>query len=169
MTEPTLYLLIGYPGAGKTTTAKLIADLTGAMRLSSDEIRLQLFKKPEFSQSEHQQLYAYLNEKCELLLKEGKGVIYDANLNRYEHRQEKYAIARKLGAKTILIWVKTPKPVAKERATHKDRSRYIPLHETASAMFERIADIIESPKSHETAVIIDGTHITRQAVEDAIK
>lgn len=168
MTQPTLYLLIGYPGAGKTTAAKLIAELTGANRLSSDEVRLQLFAKPKFSEAEHQKLYAHLNTRCQDLLQAGTSVIYDANLNRYEHRQEKYDIAHKLGVKTVLIWVKTPRPLAKERATHTERARFIPQHETAPAMFDRIADIIEPPKPHESAVIIDGTHITRQAVIDAI-
>lgn len=168
MTQPTLYLLIGYPGAGKTTTAKIIAELTGAKRLSSDEMRLKLFAQPQFSEAEHQKLYTHLNTRCQDLLKAGSSVIYDANLNRYEHRQEKYDIANQLGVKTVLIWVKTPKALAKERATHKERSRFIPKHETAPAMFDRIANIIEPPKADETAVIIDGTHITKEAVQDAI-
>lgn len=159
---------MGYPGAGKTTTAKLIAELTSAARLSSDEVRLQLFAEPKFNEAEHQKLYTHLNTKCLDLLKAGTSVVYDANLNRYEHRQEKYDIAHQLGVKTVLIWVKTPKQLAKERATHTERTRFIPQHETAPAMFDRIAAIIELPKAHETAVIIDGTHITKQAIKDAI-
>lgn len=37
MTKPSLYLLCGLPGAGKTTRAKEIAQRTGGVRLSPDE------------------------------------------------------------------------------------------------------------------------------------
>lgn len=165
---PTLYLMLGYPGAGKTTTAKVLADLTGAIHLSSDQIRLELFNKPTFSQQEHDELYQYLDKRTEELLAEGKSVIYDANLNRYQHRKEKYSICKRTGASPVLIWVQTPKNLAKERATHETRTHLIPKQETAGQMFERIANIIEEPSDNEPYEIIDGTSLTREDVSRII-
>lgn len=158
--QPTLYMLVGYPGAGKTTTAQALATLAGATRLSSDELRLQLFPEPTFSQAEHDQLYAELNRRTQALLQEGKSVIYDANLNRREHRDEKYALAQQTGAKPLLLWVQAPRNIAKARAADAERAPLIPKNETPEQMFERIAGIIEEPGLDEPAIILNGTKIT---------
>jgi predicted kinase len=163
--KPTLYLMMGYPGAGKTTIAKLIAEQTGAVLLSSDAVRMELFPEPSFSQSEHDQLYAALDTKTAELLRDNNSVIYDANLNRYEHRQEKYQICQETGAQAVLVWVRTSKEVAKERATHDSRSHLVPQSETPSAMFDRIADIIEEPRDDEPAVQIVGEDITPEIIK----
>lgn len=65
----TLYLMMGYPGAGKTTTAEVVEKLTGAVHLSSDKLRLQIAPQPTFSTQEHDELYAKLNQMTEDLLK----------------------------------------------------------------------------------------------------
>lgn len=169
MTKSVLYLMFGYPGAGKTTTAKLIESVTGATRLSSDETRLELFPKPTFSTDEHDKLYHYLNTRCAELLKGGTSVIYDANLNRRQHRQEKYDIAKEHRAESRLIWVKTARELAKQRATHQTREHFVPQHETATAMFERIADVLESPTAEERPIIIDGSHVTDSDIQRITK
>lgn len=157
---PTLYLMLGYPGAGKTTTAKVIRELTGAEHLSSDALRLELFPNPQFSQAEHDELYKILDTRTERLLREGKDVIYDANLNRQRHRQDKYDICQRTNAKSVLVWVQTSKGLAKQRASTNDRLQLVPHGETLEQMFDRIAEIIEEPTADEPFVSIDGTQVT---------
>jgi predicted kinase len=41
--KPKLYFFVGFPGAGKTTLAKSIADATGATHIWADDERHQLF------------------------------------------------------------------------------------------------------------------------------
>src|SRR5579862_4791760 len=103
MGQPVLYLLIGYPGAGKTTTAKRIAKITGAVHLSSDETRRKLFEAPTFTEREHTELYSHVDNHLESLMKQGRDVVYDANLNRYIHREEKYKMAKKYHYQTKLV------------------------------------------------------------------
>jgi hypothetical protein len=163
--NPTLYLLMGLPGAGKTTVAKEIESITKAVRLSSDEARLMIWPEPDFTESEHSQLYDYLNEQTENLLAAGKDVIYDANLNRREHRQEKYDLAKKVGADVVLCWVKTPEEIALERRiTEAHHHKLVPKHEDAKSMFKRIASVIEEPGNSEPYIAFDGTKITKQYV-----
>lgn len=166
--QPTLYLMLGYPGAGKTTIAKIIAEQTDAILLSSDAMRLEMFPEPTFSQEEHDQLYAALDQKTIDLLESGLSVIYDANLNRYQHRLEKYDICDATNAIPVLVWVRTEKEIAKKRAMHESRDHLVPKTETAEAMFERIANVIEEPESDEPAVQIVGQNITPDVVKQKL-
>lgn len=159
--KPILYLMMGLPGAGKTTAAKSLEKITKAVRLSSDEARLMLWSDPEFSEEEHQALYEYLDDQTKHLLQIGKSVIYDANLNRYEHRQEKYQLAHQLGAEVKLLWVKASRELAKNRRLEdSEHHSLVPDHEDPATMFERIASLIEEPKDTEDFIEIDGTKIT---------
>ncbi|MEO5627293.1 MAG: ATP-binding protein [Candidatus Saccharimonadales bacterium] len=158
--KPKLYLMMGYPGAGKTTAAKVIQQLTGAVHLSSDEMRVQINDAPNFTAAEHDQLYKQLNQTTEKLLREGHSVIYDANLNRQQHRQEKYDICKRTGATPVLLWVQTQKTLAKQRALDRQQSHLIPNNETAEQLFDRIANLIEEPDASEQATIIDGTKVS---------
>lgn len=160
--------MLGYPGAGKTTTAEIIAKLTGAVRLTSDQERLKMFSQPEFTPEEHAKLYQALDERTEKLLKNGQSVIYDANLNRHTHRQDKYEICRRVGAKPTLIWLNTPRQLAKDRAVHDSRHHLVPKNETPTDMFERIADIIEPPLPGEEAIELDGTNLDEETVRQIL-
>ena len=162
----TLYMMLGYPGAGKTTVSTYLQKLTGAEHLNSDKLRLQLFPKPTFSQAEHDRLYEELNTQTAELLTAGKDVIYDANLNRRIHRQEKYDLCQQVGAKPVLIWVQTAKPLAKERRLDDAAShRLVPAKEDPASMFERLVDVFEEPGPEEPYTTIDGTLVTEESLK----
>ena len=158
--SPTLYLLLGLPGSGKTTAAKEISKITGAVHLSSDKFRLSLFEKPQFTQAEHDALYKMLDYMCELLLQSGTSVVYDANLNRLSHRQDKYNLAKKLFVKQELFWLKVLKETAKKRRIASQDTSLVPKHESPTDMFDRIAGVFEAPLKTETFTELDGTRIT---------
>ena len=169
MAKPTLYLMLGYPGAGKTTTAKIIQELTGATRLSSDEERLKLFPQPTFTEAEHKVLYDMLDHKAERLLKEGTSVIYDSNLNRYIHRQQKYDITERTGARPVLVWVRADIDLARKRATEQsDNNDQRPFGNLQPPVFERLVREIEPPRENEPAVIMDGTNVTKETVKQLL-
>jgi predicted kinase len=156
MNKPVLYLMLGYPGAGKTSVAEKIAKFTGAVHLNSDWFRLHMYKKPTFSQEEHDSLYGNLNYLCELILSTGKSVIYDANLNLYIHRQEKYDIAKKTGAEVKLVYVKTDVETARIRATveAEKNPQHRPYGNLEAAKFNRLVSELEPPKDSEPTVVI---------------
>ncbi len=164
-----LYLMLGYPGAGKTTTAGLLSEVTGAVRLSSDEFRFRMFEKPTFSQAEHDALYRTLDFITELLLGHGVSVIYDANLNHYEHRRDKYAICKRTQATPVLLWLQTPRELAKERAIHEDRARFALQDESLEVMFERITSVFEGPREGEAPISLDGTHVTQASLRQLLR
>lgn len=167
--QPVLYMMLGYPGAGKTTAAKIIAEISGAEHLASDFIRLELFPKPQFTEEEHRQLYAYIDKLAERLLLSGKSVIYDANLNRFEHRDQKYSICRRSRARSVLVWVQTPKELAKRRATKLSENDPLrPFGNFDEPTFDRLAMAIEPPGQDEPHIMLDGTKITTDYVRAAL-
>ncbi len=165
MSKPTLYLMVGYPGSGKTTASKTIHALTGAEHIWADHERKQMFGTPTHTHAENLKLYDHLNMVADQLLGEGKSVIYDTNFNFYKDREKLRTIAAKHNADTIVIWVMTPKDLARQRATqdaHKQTTRV--LGDMPVEQFERITGNLEMPRSSEHALRIDGTHMDKAMV-----
>lgn len=163
--------MLGIPGAGKTSISEHISEITGAVHISSDEFRKHMFDKPEdISETEHFQTYNMLNYITSQILKSGKDVIYDANLNRREHRDEKYDICKRVGAECKLIYVKTSIETAKKRATEQaDRHpEHRPFGNMSIENFERLVAQMEEPTSDENPIVIDGDHIDLKEIKKAI-
>lgn len=167
--KPTLYLFVGYPGAGKTHVAKLIEDRTGAEHLWADCIRQERFPQPTHSRAESKQLYNELNQQTARLLASNNSVIFDTNFNFYDDRQLLRQIAVDNGAQAVLIWVNTPKAVAYKRAVHGEASRNGYAVNITKADFERMAGNLQPPRDDEKAVIIDASQLDPAVVYAALR
>ncbi len=162
--------MVGYPGSGKTTTSKMIHKLTGAVHLWADHERNHMFKNPSHSHKENLELYDELNKKTQSLLGEGKSVIFDTNFNFYKDREKLRKIAAEEGAKTVLVWMTTPKDVARERAVNHplDGEHHRVWGNMSLETFERIAGNLEEPKEDENPVKFEGVNLSQQAVAQAL-
>lgn len=170
MKPQRLFLMLGFPGAGKTTVSKMIEELTGAVHLWADHERRKRFGEPTYGHEENLKLYTDMNTMTDALLADGKNVIFDTAFNFYKDREHLRQIAAKHGAHTILIWVRTPKELARERATkdaHLQHTRMLGnMHPTEH--FERLSNNLEPPREGEHVIEFDGTHVTPAMVADAI-
>lgn len=162
----TLYIMMGYPGSGKTTTSRVIGDLTGAEHLWADHIRCQNnANQPTYTAFETKALYKHVNELADKLLSSGKSVIYDTSFNHYADRQTMRNIASKYNAQVKLIWVVVPQDIARGRATknaHKQGTRI--LGNMPEDVFNHLTGILEEPRLDEDVVILDGTLINADYV-----
>jgi predicted kinase len=165
MTHQTLYLMLGIPGAGKTTASKIIADATGASHIWADQVRRTIHTVPSYTQSENDELYAKLNKTADKLLGQGESVIFDTAFNHYEDRQKLQAIADKHGANTLVVWVKASSELAKQRAQNSHNHIHTRLlGDMTDEHFLALRDKLEEPKDTEKTLILDGTKLSKAYV-----
>lgn len=170
MNEPTLYLMVGYPGSGKTTVSHIVHDLTGAIHLWADHERQQMFKTPQHTRKESVALYNELNQRTDELLRAGKSVIFDTNFNFYKDREHLRRIAARNGARSVVIWVTTDKALARERATKHSEGQGTRIWGNMPGKdFDRLAGNLEPPRDNEHVIHIDGTHLTRDIVQQKLQ
>lgn len=162
MNKTRLYLFIGYPGAGKTTVAKLIAEKTGAIHIWADLERHKMFPRPTHSQTESDELYERLNQATSYLLSQGKSVVFDTNFNHFNDRQKLRDIADNNNAETVIIWVKTPIETAKNRAINSTSPRNKYNHNMSHEQFDKIVSKLEEPKKEEKVIEIDGAKLDQE-------
>ena len=165
MKKPVLYLMVGYPGSGKTTTSEIIRSLTGATHIWADYERRAMFGEPTHSAEESRKLYDHLNKTTEILLSEGSDVIFDTNFNFQRDRDLLRSVADKYNVDTKLVWIQIDKTVAHERATsngHAASNNYPKKMLTKD--FKRLTGHLELPSSSEHPVLLDGTKISAEYV-----
>lgn len=165
MQQATVFVMVGYPGAGKTTASRLICDLTGAVHIWADHERKKVFGRPTHHQTESLELYRRLNAETEKLLQEGKSVVFDTSFNHRKDRDYMRQLAGATGAHVVIVWVRTPKELAKARALHMDHARDNKYPHTMSGdQFDRLAGNLETPQPDENPVELDGTRLTPEYV-----
>lgn len=164
MGRPVLYLMIGYPGAGKTTAAKIIAEATGAVHLWSDVERHKMFGDPTHSEEESVKLYDSLNRRAGELLAAGKSVVFDTNFNFRADRLKLREIADRTGADTLILWVTIPVDVARQRSVGTGQRRNGYHTRMSEEHFDSIVSKLEPPAEDEKTIKIDGLKLDGPAV-----
>jgi len=113
--RPALVAVSGLPGSGKTHFSQRLAERLSAVVLESDFLRRVLFARPTYGAEESHRLFEACYFLIEELLRAGRHVIFDATNLRERHRQRLYDIADRAGAKLVLVRVRAPVDIVRER------------------------------------------------------
>lgn len=160
LTKPTLFILYGFPGAGKTHLANNLRESVQAAHVNSDRIRYQLFEEPRYDKAENEivdQLMEYMTGE---FLDAGVSVIFDTNAIKKGQRRILRDIARKKKSEHLLIWLQIDPDSAFMRVSQRDRRKI----ENKGAqvldrpLFDNITARMQHPGHDEEYMVLSGKH-----------
>ena len=138
--EASLVVLVGLPGAGKSTFARRLAPLMDAVVLESDALRRLLFGTPSHAESESKRLFRAIQAVTHRLLLSGHSVIVDATNLRETHRKPYFDIAATTGARLHVVHLTAPEDVILDRLAHR---RDLLDPNEASTAFEAVYALLQ--------------------------
>lgn len=157
--KPTLFLLYGFPGSGKTHFSRQLCETLQAAHVQSDRIRYELFEKPRYDKQENEVVLHLMRYMAEEFLQAGISVVFDVNASRLSQRRILRDLARKSHATPLLLWLQIDPEHAYARLNQRDRrkadDRYAERYDRA--MFEQQVAYMQNPDNEEY-VVLSGKH-----------
>jgi predicted kinase len=169
LNKPTLILLYGFPGAGKTFFARQLCEDLQAAHIQGERIRYELFEEPRYDKQENEVVNHLMEYMAEEFLGAGVSVVYDVNAARIGQRRILRDLARRAKAQQALIWIQIDIESAFTRVVKRDRrkidDKYArPMDRTT---FETLAGQMQNPETTEDFMVISGKH-TYQTQRSAV-
>jgi predicted kinase len=160
LSKPVLFCFYGFPGSGKSYTARNLEKVLAAARVSADKIRHELFKRPRYDAQENAVVAHLMNFMTEEFLGAGVSVIYDTNAMRISQRRMLGEIARKNHAIFQLVWLQIDSQNAFARTQQRDKRTLDDKFsaEQTKASFEHQMSLMQNPQPHENYLVISGKH-----------
>jgi predicted kinase len=113
--RPSLVVVSGLPGTGKSYFCRRLAERTPVVILESDALRKVIFHSPSYSGEESAHLFQAIDRLAADLLAKGITPVVDAtNLEEY-HRERLYHVAEQRGARLIVVQIWAPPEVVHQR------------------------------------------------------
>ena len=119
--KPPFIVVSGLPGTGKSYLCHRLAERIPLVILESDALRRLLFPSPTYTPEESSRLFRACHFLIEELLRKGTPLVLDATNLEERHREHLYHIAEQVGAKLVLVWVKAPPQVVRQRLEERGR------------------------------------------------
>lgn len=169
LNKPSLIMLYGFPGAGKTYLARQLCEDIHAAHIQGDRIRFELFEQPRYDKQENEIVNHLMEYMAEEFLNAGISVVYDTNASRLTNRRTLRDLTRKTKSGSVLIWLQVDLESAFTRSIKRDRRKAddkfaAPLDRTT---FEHVAAQMQNPTTTEDFMVISGKH-TYQTQRSAI-
>jgi predicted kinase len=146
--RPTLILLCGLPGSGKTTIARQLADAVPAVRLCPDEWMAQL-GIDLFDGRKRDRLERLFWQLALDLLRLGQSVILESGFWLRSDRDEKRLGARALGAAVELRYLDVPLDELCRRLAVRNGAAAWATAPITREMLERYASLFQAPDADE--------------------
>jgi predicted kinase len=154
--RPTLYLLCGLPGSGKTTLAKRLEQEAPALRLTPDEWMAPLFSASicdpnalDRWNDAHDRVEKVQWQVAERALSLGINVVLDFGVWAREEREEFRARAAALGARSELIFLHEPLEILKARVNARNGIPAQCAYPISKAELERWWAVFQPPDQDE--------------------
>ena len=137
--HPTLVMLMGLPGVGKSHCARLIADAVGGAHVATDHLRSRLFIAASYADEENAAVFGIAEALVDELLAEGHVVVLDATHLVARNRAPAERVAAERGAAVLRVLVTSDDAETRERLATRARERADGDHSDADAfVYERM-------------------------------
>ncbi|WP_170131057.1 AAA family ATPase [Deinococcus yavapaiensis] len=154
--KPTVYVICGFIGAGKTTFARKLEEKTGAVRITKDEWLIRLIGNDPTVEG-----FEKLDGRiCDLsrdfafeLAKKGIDVIIDEGFWAKEQRVELSRRIEEIGAKEVLYYVETPVETMRERVVGRNATPKKDSFEISAEMWEGYLKFWQPPSDDEHYIL----------------
>lgn len=121
---PTLVMLSGLPGSGKSYLARRLRERLRAEIVEADRVRKALFADPLYTAEESRLVHRVCRIVVGNILRRGGNVIYDAtNLVEF-HRTFVYRLAERCQARLVIVQTVAPEEVIRERLASRLAARH---------------------------------------------
>lgn len=163
--KPTLTVLFGLPGVGKTYIARRLAARIGAFHLLSDSIRKQLLGIPVgqhrfdgygrgiYNPEISRQTYAEMYRRAETLLRAGHNVILDATFLHEDSRKQCREIARRTQVPVLFVLASCPEKTVQQRL--RRRAQAYSFSDADLSVYRNMKARFHPPNSGRDLVRID--------------
>ncbi len=121
---PTIHLIHGFMGFGKTTLSKRLEKELPAIRLTHDEAMIKRYGRnsEDFSQERYQIIDAQIKEQAAIEIKKGNNVIMDYGFWEKHIRQKYYEWAKTLTTDVIFHALRCDIQTAKKRVLNRTKT-----------------------------------------------
>lgn len=160
LTKPTIFLLYGFPGSGKTHFSRQFCSSVQAAHLQDDRVRTELFETPRYDKKENSIVTHLTQYMAEEFLSAGVSVVLDVSVARARDRHFIRELARRNKSQTILIWFQMDTDSAFARISKRDRrkadDRYSPV--ITRPQFDELVSKMQNPSATEDYIVVSGKH-----------
>lgn len=158
--QPTLFLLYGFPGTGKTYFARQLCEELKAAHVQGDRIRYELFDEPRYDRQENDIVSHLMQYMAEEFLSAGISVVFDMNAARVGQRRQMREMARKTKAQSLIIWFQMDIESAFTRVIKRDRRKTDDKYTMTidRTTFESMIGGMQNPTPTEDYAVVSGKH-----------
>jgi predicted kinase len=167
---PLLVLMVGLPGAGKSTLARRLAPAIDAVVLESDALRQRFFTPPTYARRESKLLFGAMREAAHGLLQRNVSVIIDATNVLVADRAPFLLLGRSLQTPVVQLYVTAPDTESRRRLALRAAGNDPFDRSTAGlAIYEQMRDRLEEPDESAWRIDTSDTIKSEQTLDLVIK
>lgn len=117
---PTLWVVCGVPGVGKTSVATYLAEQVDAELLRTDVVRKELIDEPQYTDAEFDRVYRTILERGRTTLQDGRSVVFDGTYRSRTRRESVADLAADVGVPCRFLKVECDSAVVETRIENRN-------------------------------------------------